>query len=162
MTATGLDVFDRTLQITNTWLDELMKELGPDRQRAWHALGAVLHPLRDRLPIDLAAHLGAQLPLLVRGLYYDQWRPAGQPERWRTLEEFLNRVTEGLARIRPVNARDAIRAVFLALSRHADPGQVGKVVDALPEELRTLWLNAMDPQASTAMGSGEGSQRPSA
>jgi uncharacterized protein (DUF2267 family) len=155
MTATGLDVFDKTLQITNTWLDEIMQELGPDRQRAWHALGAVLHPLRDRLPIDLAAHLGAQLPLLVRGLYYDQWRPAGQPERVRTLDEFLDRVGEGLARIRPVNARDAARAVFLALSRHADPGQVGKVVDALPEEVRALWLTAMDPQAGASLAGGQ-------
>ena len=49
MSATGLDVFDQTLQITNIWLDEIMAKLGPDRQVAWHALGAVLHALRDRL-----------------------------------------------------------------------------------------------------------------
>jgi len=78
MTATGLDVFDKTLQITNTWLDEIMSELGPDRHFAWHALGGVLRPLRDRLPADLAAHLGAQLPLLVRGLYYDQMESGGE------------------------------------------------------------------------------------
>src|SRR2546423_5270300 len=59
MSATGLDVFDRTLQITNIWLDEIMETLGPDRQVAWHALGAVLRALRDRLPLGLAVHLGA-------------------------------------------------------------------------------------------------------
>jgi uncharacterized protein (DUF2267 family) len=48
MSATGLDVFDTTLQITNIWLDEIMAESGPDRQVAWHALGAVLHTWRDR------------------------------------------------------------------------------------------------------------------
>jgi Uncharacterized conserved protein (DUF2267) len=74
--ATGLDVFDKTLQTTNIWLDEIAAEIGPDRQVAWHALGAVLRALRDRIPLDLAAHLGAQLPLLARGLYYDQWHPA--------------------------------------------------------------------------------------
>ena len=124
-----------------------MAELGPDRQVAWHALGAVLHPLRDRLPLDLAAHLGAQLPLLIRGLYYDQWHPAGQPQRLRTLDEFLERVSQGLAQIRPVNARDATRAVFRTLSRHLDPGQVRKAIDSLPEEVRGFWLNAMDPAA---------------
>ena len=78
MSATGLDVFDKTLQTTNIWLDEIMAKLGPDRQVAWHVLGAVLHALRDRLQIGLAVHLGAQLPLLVRGLYYDQWHPSEQ------------------------------------------------------------------------------------
>ena len=77
MSATGLDVFDKTLQSTNIWLDEIMEKLGPDRQVAWHVLSAVLHALRDRLQIGLAVHLGAQLPLLVRGLYYDQWHPGG-------------------------------------------------------------------------------------
>src|SRR5215218_6366148 len=96
MAATGLDVFEKTLQTTNIWLDEIMAELGQDRQIAWHILGAVLHSLRDRLPLGLAAHLGAQLPLLVRGLYYDQCHPAGQPERLRSLDEFLGRVGEGL------------------------------------------------------------------
>ena len=40
MSATGLDVFDKTLQTTN---NEIMAKLGPDRQVAWHVLGAVLH-----------------------------------------------------------------------------------------------------------------------
>ena len=78
MSATGLDVFDKTLQTTNIWLDEIMDQIGPARHTAWHVLGATLHALRDRLTIDQAVHLGAQLPLLVRGLYYDQWRPALQ------------------------------------------------------------------------------------
>ena len=68
MSSTGLDVFDKTLQTTHQWLDDLMEELGPDRQVAWHALGAVLRALRDRLPLGLAAHLGSQLPILVRGV----------------------------------------------------------------------------------------------
>ena len=48
MSATGLAVFDKTLQVTNTWLDEIIAELGPDRQVAWHVLSAVLHAVRDR------------------------------------------------------------------------------------------------------------------
>ena len=75
MSTTGLDVFDKTLQTTNIWLDEIMDVVGPDRGVAWHVLGAVLRTLRDRLPLGLAAHLGAQLPLLVRGTYYDQFQP---------------------------------------------------------------------------------------
>src|SRR5262249_16500381 len=103
MSATGLDVFDKTLQTTNIWLDEIMAELGPDRQVAWRVLGAVLHALRDRLQTGLAVHLGAQLPLLVRGLYYDQWRASEQLVKQRSTEAFLEQVAERVADIRPVN-----------------------------------------------------------
>ena len=141
MSATGLDVFDRTLQITNIWLDEMMETLGPDRQVAWHALGAVLRALRDRLPVGLAVHLGAQLPLLVRGIYYDQWAPSEQALKRRSREEFLAHVSEGLKNIRPVNAQDAVKAGFRVLNHHGDPGQLDKVWNALPEDVRALWPN---------------------
>ncbi len=68
MSANGLEVFDKTIQTTNIWLNEIMEQIGPDRHVAWKVLSAVLHKLRDRLPIDLSAHLGSQLPLLVRGI----------------------------------------------------------------------------------------------
>ena len=84
MSTHGIDVFDKTLQTTHQWLHELEPVIGPQRQTAWHVLGAVLRALRDRIPVELAAHLGSQLPILVRGAYYDQWRPAGRPERIRT------------------------------------------------------------------------------
>ncbi len=139
MSATGLDVFDKTLQTTNIWLDEIMEELGPDRQVAWHALGAGLHALRDRLQVGLAVHLGAQLPLLVRGLYYDQWRPTEQMLKQRSAEKFLDHVAQGLANIRPVNVKDAARAVFRVLNHYVDPHQIEKVKQALPEDIRTMW-----------------------
>ena len=141
MSATGLDVFDKTLQTTHTWLNEISDAVGPDRQVAWHVLGAVLRALRDRVPLELAAHLGSQLPILVRGTYYDQWRPASAPAKYRSLDEFAERVGEGLANIRPVNRIDAIRAVFGVLSRHIPEGQIAKVRDSLPEDVRALWTN---------------------
>lgn len=141
MSSTGLDVFDKTLQTTHIWLDELMQEIGPDRQVAWHVLGAVLRAIRDRIPIGLAVHLGSQLPLLVRGVYYDQWHAPGQTlaDPPRSLDEFLAPIAEQLANTRPVNVRDATQAVFAVLSRHVNRGQIDKVRDALPEQVRNLW-----------------------
>ena len=63
MSATGLDVFDKTLQTTHIWLNDITEVIGPDKQVAWHVLGAVLRTLRDRVPLQVAAHLGAELPL---------------------------------------------------------------------------------------------------
>ncbi|WP_342235689.1 DUF2267 domain-containing protein [Inquilinus sp. OTU3971] len=74
MSATGLEVFDKTLQTTNIWLNEIGETLGPDRQRCYQALRAVLQTLRDRLSVESAAHVSAQLPMLVRGIFYDGWR----------------------------------------------------------------------------------------
>jgi uncharacterized protein (DUF2267 family) len=139
MSATGLDVFDKTLQTTHIWLDEIMADIGPDRHVAWHVLGAVLRALRDRLPLELSAHLGAQLPLLVRGLYYDRWKPAEEPLKIRTRDEFLERVSQDLHGIRPVNVVDAVKSVMQVLSHHVDPGQIEKVRKALPEPVRQIW-----------------------
>ncbi|MHB0777454.1 DUF2267 domain-containing protein [Halomonas sp. WWR20] len=140
MSESGLAVFDKTLHTTHIWLDDIMADLGPDRQVAWHALGAVLRTLRDRMPLPLAAHLGAQLPLLVRGSYYDRWQPQVQPDTMRSREEFLQHVEEELDKTRgDIDVTDAVRSVFHVLSQHVDPGQVEKIKEALPAEIRALW-----------------------
>ena len=139
MSANGLEVFDRTLQITHIWLDEIIEALHTDRQTAWRVLGAVLRVLRDRLPPGLSAHLSAELPLLVRGAYFDQWRPGEETLKLRSLAEFLERVSAGLAHGKPIGSLDATRAVFAVLGRHLDAGQVEKVSNALPADLRVFW-----------------------
>jgi uncharacterized protein (DUF2267 family) len=139
MSTTGLPVFDKTLQTTNVWLGEIEREIGPDRQIAWKVLSTVLHKLRDRLPVELSAHLGSQLPLLVRGVYYDQYQPARQPANCSSLDEFVDEVADWLSDVRPVNPKTAVDSVFRVLSHHLDPGQVGKVRQALPKSLRQLW-----------------------
>jgi uncharacterized protein (DUF2267 family) len=141
MSATGLDVFDKTIQTTNIWLGEIMSDLGPDRQVAWKVLSVVLHKTRDRLTVELAAHLSAELPLLIRGVYYDQYEPARQPVKC-DLDEFIAEVGEWLSDIRPVNPSDAIRAVFAVLSRHVPAGQIAKVQHALPQDLQDFWRSA--------------------
>ncbi len=142
MSAQGLDVFDKTLQTTHIWLNEIGEGLIPDRQLSWRVLGVVLRNLRDQLPVELSAHLSAELPLLVRGAFYDQYRPAIQPLRDRDIELFLERVAAELQDNRPVDPRDAVRAVLATLSRHIPKGQIGKVQDALPQRLRDFWRDA--------------------
>lgn len=74
----------RAPDAVGAWLGEIMEVLCPHRQVAWHALGAVMRPVRDRVPLPVAAHVGDQLPLLVRGLSYDQWLRHRKPQRWVT------------------------------------------------------------------------------
>ena len=163
MADTGLPVFDKTLQTTHIWLNEIMEELGPDRALAWKSLSVVLRELRDRLQPGLAAHLGSELPLLVRAAYYDQYTPARQPTDV-DLEEFIAAVSLGLDDARPTDPRDATRAVFQTLSRHIPAGQIAKVQDALPQRLRDFWRGAEEgvtpPPEQRGRADGRQSQRP--
>ena len=140
MSASGLDTIDRTVQKTHEWLNGVMGCLGiRDRRLAYVALRAVLHALRDRLTVDAAASLGAQLPLLVRGIYYEGWHPSGKPLRLRHVEEFLALVEQEFGRDELMDPEDAARAVFHVLEQHIDPGENAKVVQSLPQPLRDLW-----------------------
>lgn len=112
MGATVLDVFDETLQTTHIWLDELKTTVGPDKHVTSHVLEAVLRTLRDRLPPGLSIHRGAQLPLFVRGLSYDQWHPRQRPLKLRSSKQFLSEVAKGLESTRPVNAEQAHTSSF--------------------------------------------------
>jgi uncharacterized protein (DUF2267 family) len=132
MSRTGLAGFDSTLQTTNTWLKDLGESLGwSDRHRAYHA--------RDHLTIDEVVTLGAQLPLLVRGVYYEGWHPAGKPLKNRHKAGFLARVAEQFRNDPEVNPESVTRAVFAVLAQHITTGELEGIKEALPHEIRELW-----------------------
>ncbi|KGM32563.1 DUF2267 domain-containing protein [Inquilinus limosus] len=139
MSATGLEVFDKTLQTTNIWLNEIGEALGTDRQRCYHALRAVLQTLRDRLSVESAAHVSAQLPMLVRGIFYDGYHPAGTPEVVRSRDEFLQRISARLDSDRAIDAGDAARAVFAVMTHHLPEGTVRHMTDTLPDQIGQLF-----------------------
>src|ERR1700704_5300472 len=139
VSSTGLEVFDETVHKTNAWLKEIAKALGLDRHGAYQVLRAVLHSLRDRLIINEAAQLGDQLPMLVRGIYYEAWHPAGKPEKIRSREEFLAKIAEHIAMKQPIAPENAARAVFRTLENHVSAGEIRDVMHVLPQEIRTLW-----------------------
>ncbi len=140
MSATSLDVFETTLQITHTWFNELMQTLGwQDKHRAYLALRATLHALRDRLTLEELAHLSAQLPMLVRGIYFEGWDPTDQPQRIRQKEGFLARIEQEFATGEPLDADRVARAVFALLTHHIAAGEIEHVKHVLPSDIRDLW-----------------------
>ena len=140
MSQTGVKAFDSTVQTTNVWLQDVLERLRwHDRHRAYHALRAVLHALRDRLPVDQAAALGAQLPMLVRGFYYEGWHPAGTPVKERRKEDFLAHIATAFRDEPEIEPEDVARAVFQVIAKHVTPGEVKHVKISLPSEIRSLW-----------------------
>ena len=139
MSQTGLDVFDTTLQKTHVWLNELQELANlPDRHMAYKGLRAVLHTLRDRLSVDVAAHLGAQLPVLVRGIYYEGWHPAGKPERLH-VEEFVAQVQVEMGLPEYPNPLRLVQSVFELLRQHLSPGEPEKIKQVISSDLQALW-----------------------
>ena len=143
MSATGLEVFDSTVQETNHWLKLMMGEMGSDdRQSSFNALRAALHAIRDRIGADNTVHLGAQLPMLLRGAYYEGWRPATTPTRERHLEDFFDHVAASLPRNDRTNPAEAARACFAVMGRCLDSGELLKLRGILPHEVLNLFPDA--------------------
>lgn len=139
MATTGLAVFDRTVQKTNEWLDELItSHEGLDREKAYLALRTLLHTLRDRLPVEEAVQLGAQLPMLIRGFYFEGWRPSGKPVKERR-EEFLGHVEEALDGYGLGRPEDVARSVFGVLAHRISKGEIEDVRQNLPKEICELF-----------------------
>jgi uncharacterized protein (DUF2267 family) len=132
-------VFDEALQKANLWIKEVETELGwEDARRAHGALRSTLHALRDRLTVSEAAELGAQLPTLIRGIYFEGWRPAGKPLKERHRKEFLAHIEQAFRSDFAVEPERVARAVFRVLSHHVSAGEMEDVALILPAELRDL------------------------
>src|SRR5579883_2001308 len=123
MAAKNVDVFDSSLQKTNLWLRDVESELHAlDRPRAYSALRAVLHSLRDCMPVDETAKFSSQMPLLMRGIFFDGWKPRKKPLRY-TKARFLSRLRDELRNEAGLDAALAARAVFRVLEKHLSAGE---------------------------------------
>ena len=138
--STGLDTFDKTVQESTLWLKDVMERLDTtDRHHAYSTLRAVLHALRDRIGAESAAHLGAQLPMLLRGLFYEGWDPTGKPTKERHEAAFLARIAKELPRAQGDEVERGACAVLDVLSKHIDRATAVKLAGMFPLELRKFW-----------------------
>lgn len=143
MSDTGIATLDGATSQVNVWLNELAQAAHLDgRNDSYRLLRATLHALRDWLGVDEAADLGAQLPTLLRGIYYEGWNPSATPAHPRSKEDFVARVQRAFPADPLKNPDLAIRAVFTVLDRHVTAGQVAQVRHALQKPLRELWPGA--------------------
>ena len=145
---TGLDVFDKTVQESNLWLKDITDRLGTnDRHHAYAILRAVLHTLRDRIGAESAAHLGAQLPMLLRGVFYEGWDPTGKPTKERHAMAFLAHIAREMPRADTIEVEQGVHAVFDVLSKHIDLGEAVKIAAMFPLELRQFWPSFIQSEA---------------
>jgi uncharacterized protein (DUF2267 family) len=141
------EVFDASLQKTQLWFNDLMSELAWEEkpQKASLALRTALHALRDRLTVEEAVHLGAQLPTLIRGVYYEGWKLTGKPVKERHKSDFLGHVAAAFRDDDTVDPEKVMRAVLKVLARHISEGETENVKRLLPKTLQELWPGRLVP-----------------
>jgi len=140
MSAAGLESIDHTVQLTHIWINDLDSRLGwENKHRSYRLLRTVLQALRDWLPVNEAVGLGAQLPELLRGVYYEHWRPNRTPVKHRKKAEFLARIADAFRNDPISSTSNAVTAVFELLSDKIAVGEIEDVRHELPAEIRVLW-----------------------
>jgi len=142
MSATGLQSIDHSIQLTHEWINDVMMRLDWDnKSRAYRLLRETLHALRDWLTVNEAAHLSAQMPIVLRGVFFEGWRPAETPVADRSKKDFIERIAKSF-RTDPLDEpEDAVRAVFFVLNNHISKGEIQDVRNSLQKPLRDLWPN---------------------
>lgn len=132
-------IFADTVQKSEQWCKETADELGwKPEEGGYSALRATLHELRDRLPVDESAHFASNLPMLLRGMYFDGWRPSAVPEKIHR-DELLRRIRGHFPPGEDVDAEAVARAVLRVVARHVPEGSVQKLKSLLPHDLRDLF-----------------------
>jgi uncharacterized protein (DUF2267 family) len=140
MSAAGLESIGHTVQLTHIWINDLDSRLGwENKHRSYRLLRTVLQALRDWLPVNEAVGLGAQLPELLRGVYYEHWRPNTTPVKHRNKPDFLARIADAFRNDPISSTPNAVMAVFELLSDKIAAGEIEDVRHELPADVRALW-----------------------
>lgn len=136
MPATGPDPFNHAIHTANIWLADASAAFGTrDRHYTHRALRAWLHTLRDRLTVEAAAKFAAQLPELLRGIFFDGWEPNKVPVKYG-VDEYTRRFAAE-AGIPPVQVPIAAATITQTVGDHMSPGQLDQALAELPVDLRT-------------------------
>jgi uncharacterized protein (DUF2267 family) len=149
MSFTGVGSLDRSIQKANAWLAGIEEGFGThDRRLAYRVLRAWLHVLRDRLTVEVAAHFAAQLPELLRGVFYDGWNPSRVPMKY-DCSEYVTRFARD-ARVHRADVAKTVGVVTAVVRQHASAGAVDEALGLLPADLRRL----LEPDAAGSVTGG--------
>lgn len=140
MAETGFSSFSTTVDKTNHVLKEIEHAYNWPKERrnqSYAALRAVLHALRDRLTVEEAAELAAQLPMLIRGLYYEGWNPSHVPVKMKR-DEFFARVRRDFPYEVEGGDERLVQTVLGSLRVHITDGEWEDIKSSMPKELAAV------------------------
>ncbi|WP_439154275.1 DUF2267 domain-containing protein [Yoonia sp.] len=135
-----IHVFERTVHEAHDWVNELSGRLGWTSERdVLRLLRTVLCNIRDHLPVNEMAQFSAQLPIVLRGMYFEGWQPKKTPVRERHAADFIAAVEDEVGDVLDYSGMQDIKAVFNVINARISRGEVEDVRANLPLELQDLW-----------------------
>ena len=138
MSELGLEVIESSTQKTHEWIGSIAAAAHLEKRNAYKALRAVLHSMRDRLPLDDAVHFAAQLPIFLRGLFYDGWEPSKVPVKM-SRAEFLESVQQKIVSDQVIDPLRITHAVFAVIMSFIGIGEMDKIKHCFPKDMQTLF-----------------------
>jgi len=141
--------FEKYAEEGNRFINEVANELGiNDRRQALRVTKAVLHAVRDRLPATDSIEFAQGLPLVLKGVYFDQYDISKTPVSIKSSEEFIDFIREK-DRFGAINdfqspreVVSCLRTVFRVLEHRLDRGQVEQIAAQLPKDIvRLIGIN---------------------
>ncbi len=136
-TRTKVTALDHAIDSAHTWINDVAREFDTeDREFAYRVLRAWLHTLRDRLTVEANAHFAAQLPDLIRGIFYQAWNPNAVPDKYDA-EAYTARFSRE-ANIALDDVGKAAAATTAAVLHHLPVAQVAKALGQLPTDIRKI------------------------
>lgn len=135
---TNKDHFHTMVTKSEAWIKAMADALRCDEHHAYAVLRAVLHALRDRMPVENAAQLAAQMPTIIRGVFYEGWTPSGKPVRIRQKEDFLEAVWTQLNKPEDLDVERSTKTALRILCDKVSEGEAQNIAHVLPEHLREL------------------------
>lgn len=136
--------FERYVQKGDEFMQEVAKELGysEDTDQAYRVFRAVIHTVRDNITPEENLHFIAQLPMMIKAIYVDNWKISDKNIRHRDafIEHVQKKNTNNNQRDlhTPEQTEEAIQKVFVVLRRHVSEGEMKDVLNMMPEEVQPL------------------------
>ena len=135
-----IHVFERTTHEAHEWVNDLAGRTGWHNEReVLRLMRVVLCKIRDHLPVNEMAQFSAQLPLILRGMFFEGWQPKLTPVHERHAADFIADIDSKIGDVIEYQGLPDIKAVFNVINAQISRGEVEDVRACLPQELRDLW-----------------------
>jgi uncharacterized protein (DUF2267 family) len=135
--------FEKYAAKGNEFINALEQELGNrGRDHAARVLKSVFRALRNRLSVNESMQFASQLPMALKSVYIDGWKPGKKQKRIQTLDDFANEVIheDGLTAWRDFSSKEeavmAIRAVMKTLSNYVSTGEMMDIATVFPMSMK--------------------------
>lgn len=137
----------------NTFLKDYAKEMNMenDTDKAGRIFTAIMHALRDIIPMEESLQFISQLPMFVKAVYVNGWAVKKNKPKIKKMEDFLDLVrshdypaaTNDFEYNNDVAER-YIDTTFIYLRKYISLGEMEDLRDNLPKDLKSMiYLNMM-------------------